>query len=99
MSDVVTLGQYFIDHLPSIITAGGAVYIGVIQHRNGRRAAETNVVAKQISYDLRNGVGEKIATRAAERMAPALVEAATVAADKIVVKAEEVAASLARKEP
>lgn len=88
--------QYLVDHLPSIITAFFTGLIAWRQSGNTRRAIETNDVVKQTKHDIHNGIGEKIAEKAVERMAPALTEAASVAADKIVQKADEVATTLAK---
>lgn len=94
--------EYFVDHLPTIITAVfsgiSAVLTTIITTRqvaNTRNTTETNNVAKQIRHDLNNGVGQKIAETAVQHIKPALQQAADVTADKIVKKADEVASVLA----
>lgn len=93
---------YFIDHLPSIITAIFSGIVMIRQAANTRTMTQTHTTAKQIIHDLHNGVGEKIAAQTAEAVRPVIAnmaegvkEAASVAAVKIERKADEVASALA----
>lgn len=92
---------YFVDHLPSIITAIFSGIVMIRQAANTRTMTQTHTTAKQIIHDLHNGVGEKIAAQTVEAVRPAIAnmadgvrEAAIVAAVKIEQKADEVAAAL-----
>lgn len=92
---------YFVDHLPSIITAIFSGVIMVRQAGNTRTMTQTHDTTKQIINDLHNGVGEKIAASTVEHIKPVIQEmaegvkeAATVAAVRIERKADQVASAL-----
>lgn len=89
--------QYAVDNALLIAMALGNLatviftgWIKLTQAKNTRTMNQTHVAAQEIQHDLRNGVGEKIAASAAAH----LEVAATAAADKIVQRADEVAATL-----
>lgn len=97
---------YFVDHLPSIITAIFSGVVMIRQAANTRTMTQTHTTAKQIIHDLHNGVGEKIAAQTVEAVRPVIAnmaeevkEAAIVAAVKIEKKADEVASALIAVKP
>lgn len=90
--------ESFMDHLPNIITAIGMVWIGWRQLKNTKTiVTRIETVEATVKSDIGNGLGEAVAAKTAQHLAPALEQAATVAADKIVKTAEDVAAVLADK--
>ncbi len=84
--------EYFMDHLPSIITALGTLWIGYQQIRGQiirkQGQQEIVIIVRGIQNDLQNGVGDRIVSQAVERLAPTLQDAALKAADQIAISAD-----------
>jgi len=80
---------YFVDHLPSII---GAIFAGfVLLRQAGTKTtiARIDKTTEATRTDIRNGIGEKIATKVVEHVGPGLEVVVSNATDKAADRVEQ----------
>ncbi len=99
-ADVITVAEYLIDHFPSMAGTAIAAFVAYRQSRSQRLIVEVNMksdrnfaATKDVQTDLRNGLGDAIATKTAAKIQPHLEDVV----QNVTMRAEEVAAVLAAK--